>query len=44
MRAEIREEPVFVLGEFEVVILFLAMLDLAPLGAEFAIGAALFVG
>ncbi len=32
------------LGEPEVVVLFHAMLDLAPLGAEFAVGAALFVG
>ena len=32
------------LGEAEVVVLFFAVLDLAPLGPELAIGAALFIG
>ena len=38
------EQPLFVLGEAEVVVLLVALLDLAPLGAEFAVGAALLVG
>ena len=42
--SEIAEQPIFVLGEPEVVVFFDAMLDLAPFGAELAIGAALFVG
>ena len=36
------EEPVAVLGEFEVVVLLLDLDDLAPLGAELAVGAAFF--
>ena len=42
--SEIVEQPVFVLREPEVVVFLDAMLDLAPLGTELAIGAALFVG
>ena len=38
------EEPVAVLGEFEVVVFFLDLDDLAPLGAELAVGAAFFFG
>ena len=44
MRAQITEEPLFVLRQFEVVILLFAVLDLAPLRAELAIGAAFFIG
>ena len=44
MGAQVIEEPVFVLGEPEVVVLLVAMLDLSPLGAELAVGAALLVG
>ena len=44
MGAEIIEKPVFVFGEPKVVVLFFAMLDLAPLRAELAIRSAFFVG
>ena len=38
------EQPLAVLGEFEVIVLLLDQNDLAPLGAEFAVGSALFFG
>jgi hypothetical protein len=38
------EQPITVFGKFEIVILLLDLDDLAPLGAEFAIGAAFFFG
>ena len=44
MCSEIVEQPIFVLREPKVVVFFVAMLDLAPLGTELAVGAALFVG
>ena len=41
---EILKQPLFVLAELEVVIFFFAKLDLPPLRAEFAVGAAFLVG
>ena len=40
---EILKQPIFVLAQLEVVIFFLAKLDLTPLRAELAIGAAFLV-
>ncbi len=44
MGAEVAEQPIFVLGEPEVVVLLDAVLDLSPLRAELAVRAALLVG
>src|SRR5207244_4734570 len=41
---DVAEQPVFVPAQFEIVIFFLAELDLSPLGPELAIRAAFFVG
>jgi len=38
------DQPLFVSLKAEVIIFFLAKFDLAPLGSEFAIGAAFFIG
>src|ERR1051326_4206208 len=41
---DVTEQPIFVLAEFEIIIFFLAKLDLPPLKPELAVGAAFFIG